>query len=236
MSTYEARKTSFLQKEAASGPSRKKGAAAISKLSWPHPFTKRSNDRSKGSSSDDGKANKVEDAYPSPRSLANLGLYYDPTTEEDDRCTVYPDGHSISGWRRGQSALERLEEEDPLISWVMIERSKRASEAMTAKDDGKLAWTRQAESMYPTGKVMNDARWRTYGGAWPLDGKKGWKPTSKKVSLIEVAYAICTHGTTYCNSLRLLGFTLRQMTTKKTVSLAYTANARLVVGKRVTTQ
>lgn len=179
MSTYEARKVSFLQKENAPGPSRKKGANATTKPSWPHPFSKRSNDGSKGSSSDEGK--KTNDAYPSPRSLANLGLYYDPTSEAIDQCSVYPDGHSVSGWRQGQSALDRLEEEDSSITWVMIEKSKRVSESMTANDEGKLVWSRQEEDKYPLGKAMSDARWRTYGGAWPLDGKKGWKPTSKKV-------------------------------------------------------
>lgn len=185
MSIYEARKASFLVKEAASGPSRKKAAAAATKQSWPHPFSARSNDRAKGSSSDESsqRANGAGDAYPSPRSLANLGLYYDPTPDATDRCSVYPDGHSIANWSQGQSALERLEEEDPLISWVMIERSKRCSEEMAANDEGKLLWSRQRQDMYPTGKAMIDARLRTYGGAWPLDGKKGWKPTSKKVSL-----------------------------------------------------
>lgn len=179
MSTYEARKASFLQKEATAGPSRKK-ASATAKPLWPHPFSTKSNDRS----SDEGSQlrNKRNDAYPSPRSLANLGLFYDPSPESIDQCCVFPDGHKVSGWRRGQSALDRLEEEDSAISWVMIEKSKRVSAEKKVNDEGKLIWKREEESMYPSGKTMTDARLRTFGGAWPLDGKKGWKPTSKKVS------------------------------------------------------
>lgn len=179
MSTYEARKATFLPKEATAGPSRKK-ASAIAKSSWPHPFSSKSNDRS----SDEGSqsSTKREDVYPSPRSLANLGLYYDPSPEFNDQCCIFPDGHKVSGWRPGQSALERLEEEDSTISWVMIEKSKRASAQKKVNEEGKLTWKREEESVYPSGKTMTDARFRTFGRAWPLDGKKGWKPTSKKVS------------------------------------------------------
>jgi hypothetical protein len=181
MSTYEARKATFLQKESVAGPSRKKAGSA-SKLSWPHPISSRGQGNSQGGGSDNGSEhnNNEDTAYPSPRSLANLGLYYNPTPTANDQCTVFPDGQSIYGWRQGQSAYDRMMEEDPTISWVMIETSKRATEEK--KGTEKYVWTQEESDITPIGKAMIDARLRTFGGAWPLDGKKGWKPTSKKVS------------------------------------------------------
>ncbi|UZJ52908.1 hypothetical protein CBS101457_002228 [Exobasidium rhododendri] len=181
MSIYESRKATFLQREATSGPSRKK-AGSGSKSGWPHPFQNKDASSSKIGSSDNGKEyyNKEESAYPSPRSMANLGLYYDPTSDVKDRCTVFPDGHTVSDWKEGDTALDRLSDLDPTISWVMIETSRKACEEREGAK--KYSWSQEDDRIMPTGKAMIDARYRTYAGAWPLDGKKGWKPTSKKLS------------------------------------------------------
>ena len=184
MSSYEARKATFYQKDAAAGPSRKKASTVSAAIVWPHPIASRNSGR-KERGSDAGSDNNNDASYPSPRSMAALGLYYDPTPEANDRCKVYPEGQEVCEWRQGQSVLDRLAEVDSTIPWVMIEQSKRAGEARSSggeTGDDKMVWKREEEALMPTGKAMTDARVRTFGGAWPLDGKKGWKPTSKKVS------------------------------------------------------
>jgi hypothetical protein len=186
LSIYEARKATFLQKEVVAGPSRKKVASG-SKVGWPHPVTCKDDNADKKRDGDNGsdRDNKDESAYPSPRSMASLGLYYDPASDINDQCTVYPDGHSISRWKAGDTAYDRLRELDSTISWVMIEKSKRACDE---REGGKkYTWTQEEDDVMPTGKQMIDARLRTFAGAWPLDGKKGWKPTSKKVRALNRA-------------------------------------------------
>ena len=153
---------------------------------WPHPIVSGQKSTGKKGNSDNGSEhnnndNLDEGAYPSPRSMANLGLYFSPESEFKDQCTVYPDGHIISAWKEGQTALDRLTEEDATISWVMIETSRRASEEK--REGENYVWNQKDDRLMPRSKAMVDARLRTFGGAWPLDGKKGWKPTSKKVSV-----------------------------------------------------
>lgn len=193
MAKYEARKATFQQIESSTaGPSRKK-ATASSKLSWPHPISKKDKASNRDNSSDDGStvsSSLGSKEYPSPRSMANLGLYFDPTPEEPDRCSLYPEGITISQWRAGQTAFDRLREENDEICWVKLEMSRRFSRTCRTNEEGKLSWAAESQHLFPTSKHLIESRHKTYGASWPLDGKKGWKPTSKKVSVFEIGYLI----------------------------------------------
>lgn len=195
MRFYESRKESFILSGtgtnadlAQAQPGRRKAsnnkasaAAAPAPLQWPHPIA---------SSATATSAKSQKALYPTPSDLARLGAFYEPLgAEEADRCTIWPEGISVSGWTAGESALDRLRRVDPSVCWVRIEDS-RAGGASTEKIDeeqGQARWYEWPASqghLLPTSNEMYQARHMTFGGLWKYDGKKGWKPTSAKVGFV----------------------------------------------------
>ena len=92
---------------------------------------------------------------------------------------MYPEDHIvISDWRGGDDAAERIRALEPTAAFLLITESKDKLEQST---EAEGTWLSSSAELLPTGKTMIDARVRTFGTSWPYDGKKGWKPTSKKV-------------------------------------------------------
>ena len=144
--------------------STKMAAASSSTLQWPHPTTGR---------------NAKASGIPSPSLLAKHGFYHSPTAETPDAVThfLYPD-LQITHWQAGDDPLERLEQVLPGNGWCRIFRSHRHS----TLDEQSGRWIWQSAELLPTSKEMVQARKETFASFWPYDGKKGWKPTSKKLA------------------------------------------------------
>ncbi|SNX86334.1 uncharacterized protein MEPE_05043 [Melanopsichium pennsylvanicum] len=141
-----------------------KMTASSSSLSWPHPTTGRSVKSS---------------GIPTPALLAKHGFYHAPTSEALDAVChfLYPDV-TITNWQSNDDPLARLEEAIPGNGWCRIFRSH--DRGIVDKESGKWIW--QDAELLPTSKEMMQARKETFGTQWPYDGKKGWKPTSKKLA------------------------------------------------------
>lgn len=176
MSSYEARKASFsaeASEPAAKSTSGRRRATSARQAGWPHPVPDAHTGTSRGKS------------FPSASELANLGLYFGAAaaastskTTAGDACLLYPEEHiEISGWHAGDDPMQRIREVESHASFLLIMESKDAVRKM----DKGTAWSISSATLLPTGKSMTDARMRTFGSSWPYDGKKGWKPTSKKV-------------------------------------------------------
>jgi hypothetical protein len=144
--------------------STKTAAASSSTLQWPHPVSGRSAKSS---------------GIPTPPLLAKNGFYYAPTQDAPDMVShfLYPDVQ-IANWQPSDNPLLRLEEALPGNGWCRIFRSEQ--QALFDEASGK--WTWQVSDLLPTSKEMVQARKETFGSLWPYDGKKGWKPTSKKLA------------------------------------------------------
>lgn len=144
--------------------STKAAAASSSSLQWPHPVTGRS-----------AKASTI----PTPEILAKYGFYHSPTPENPDAVShfLYPEVQ-IANWQSNDNPLARLEEILPGNGWCRIFRSQEAAKL----DEGDAKWTWSTPELLPTSKEMIQARKESFGSQWPYDGKKGWKPTSKKLA------------------------------------------------------
>ncbi|KAN0061870.1 hypothetical protein ACQY0O_005864 [Thecaphora frezii] len=131
--------------------------------SWPHSTAKNS-------------------SYPSPSTLAKYGFYFSPEDDAPDRTPhyLYHDA-AVTDWKAGDDPLQRLDRLLPGNSWSRLWRSKQAGKAV-AGNDGEERWIWTDPQLLPTSKRMVEARKETFASCWPYDGKKGWKPTSKKLS------------------------------------------------------
>ncbi|SPO28815.1 uncharacterized protein UTRI_05128_B [Ustilago trichophora] len=133
-------------------------------LQWPHPTTGRSAKSS---------------GIPTPSILANHGFHHTPTPDAPDAVTHYLYPHvQLSSWQPGDDPLERLEQALPGNGWCRILRSHQ--QGLLDKQKGKWIW--HSAELLPTSKQMTQARKETFDSEWPYDGKKGWKPTSKKLA------------------------------------------------------
>ena len=118
-----------------------------------------------------------------PESLASAGFYYDPTeSSATDNVTCAYCKKGLEGWEDGDDALdEHLRRIDKgtgdKCAWATVMGAKRDWDLF---GDGALAdGTAQLD---PAGEVLAQARRSTFGSWWKFDGKKGWKPTSERVS------------------------------------------------------
>ena len=146
---------------------RRQTKAEPSMPQWPHPLTTRK-DKSL--------------AIPTPDSLAKYGFYFAPSDEHSDRTVHFLHDASVTGWKAGDNPLDRLEQQMPGNAWSMIWRSQQSGQEQQ-NQDGSKQWIWSSEELIPNGKQMCQARKETFATQWPYDGKKGWKPTSKKVSI-----------------------------------------------------
>lgn len=181
MSSYESRRETFYATDGSKPPTGKRRATHIPKQPcWPHP-TSATNVKGK--------------SYPLPNEMANLGLYFDSTkaaassvSGSDDVCTLYPEGVTISQWKGGDDPRSRIRDVLPDAALLLIMESKDA--LVESRVGSEAYWTCSNEALLPNSATMSDARLRTFGSLWPCDGKKGWKPTSKKVSIFCHQYKI----------------------------------------------
>lgn len=143
---------------------RQSAKAAPSPLQWPHPVTGRS-----------AKTCNI----PTPDTLAKYGFYHTPTSDAPDTVShfLYAD-LQIAHWQPNDDPLSRLEQALPGNAWSRIFRSQQ----LACFDDDTNTWTWQTAELLPTSKDMIQARKESFGSQWPYDGKKGWKPTSKKLA------------------------------------------------------
>ena len=169
---------------------------------WPHPAGSATN-KSKSS------ASTRKATFPSIASLARAGLFFDPASNAmggrgkaatSDTCTHYICGTQISGWKSGDDAIERLRSANHKCPTVLLHDSlelqldkeawlEAATAATQSTAKGKHAKSVPAAKwkeyqLLPTGESMVQARLMTFGDAWPYDSKKGWKPTSVRVSFV----------------------------------------------------
>ncbi|GAK68338.1 uncharacterized protein PAN0_070c6583 [Moesziomyces antarcticus] len=146
--------------------STKATAASASSTStpWPHPVTARG-----------AKAAGV----PTPSVLAVHGFYHAPTPQEPDAVAhfLYPELR-IANWQANDDPLARLEDALPANGWCRIHNSL----SLASFDEAAKIWFWQSPELLPTSSEMVQARKETFGSRWPYDGKKGWKPTSKKLA------------------------------------------------------
>lgn len=158
MFAEEARLASF--SGAASSSKKKQSKADTS--AWPHPTT--------------GRGAKIS-GIPLPAALAKHGFYHTPTDDAPDSVThfMYPEA-VISNWQSGDDPLVKLDETVPGNGWCKIFWSLDQA----TQQDATWVWTRA--DLLPTSKELVEARKSTFGTLWPYDGKKGWKPTSKKLA------------------------------------------------------
>ncbi|SAM83887.1 uncharacterized protein UBRO_06190 [Ustilago bromivora] len=156
--------TSAANKRQPTKPTASSSSSSSSLLQWPHPVTGRS-----------AKASGI----PTPAILAKHGFYHAPTSAALDAVShfLYPDVQ-IDNWQTGDDPLSRLELALPNNGWCRIFRSHE--EATLHLESGK--WIFETPELLPTSKQMIQARKETFGSNWPYDGKKGWKPTSKKLA------------------------------------------------------
>jgi hypothetical protein len=166
MSSYEARRATFFQTDVAPSKSRKK----VSTNAWPHPVA--------GSASTASSSSKASTKHhPTPSELANLGLYFLPGhADAADACALFPEGTIVSDWKAGDEVAARISSSNPDAALLTIHHSKAAG----TESDGKWQW--KDEKLLPTAKSMTDVRFRTFSTCWPYDGKKGWKPNSKRLA------------------------------------------------------
>ncbi|ETS64606.1 chromosome segregation protein [Moesziomyces aphidis] len=139
-------------------------SASSTSTAWPHPVTARG-----------AKAAGV----PTPSVLAVHGFYHAPTPQDPDAVAhfLYPELR-IANWQANDDPLARLENALPNNGWCRIHNSL----SLAAFDDAAKMWFWQSPELLPTSSEMIQARKETFGSRWPYDGKKGWKPTSKKLA------------------------------------------------------
>ncbi|TKY89052.1 hypothetical protein EX895_001583 [Sporisorium graminicola] len=168
MFSEEERLATFVSSSASTSAAKKrqstKSTASSSSLQWPHPVTGRSAKTS---------------GIPTPTILAKNGFYHAPTQQAPDAVShfLYPDLH-IDKWKPSDDPLARLEHALPGNGWCRIFRSAQTA----VLDDATGTWTWQEPDLLPTSKEMLQARKETFASQWPYDGRKGWKPTSKKLA------------------------------------------------------
>ncbi|UTT90514.1 hypothetical protein NDA17_005343 [Ustilago hordei] len=163
-STSAAKKRQSTKPTASSSSSSSSSFSSSSLLQWPHPVTARS-----------AKASGI----PTPAILAKHGFYHAPTSAALDAVSHFLYPHvQIDNWQMGDDPLSRLELALPNNGWCRIFRSHE--EATLHEESGK--WIFETPELLPTSKEMIQARKETFGSNWPYDGKKGWKPTSKKLA------------------------------------------------------
>ena len=114
-----------------------------------------------------------------PSSLASAGFYYDPAanSRDSDNVTCVHCAKGLEGWEEGDDALE--------------EHLKRAIDGGSEGD--RCPWAtimneRQHDNedwQDPHSQKMLNARRGTFGAWWKYDGKKGWKPTSERVGILQ---------------------------------------------------
>ncbi|GAC98224.1 hypothetical protein PHSY_005813 [Pseudozyma hubeiensis SY62] len=148
----------------ASAAKKRQSTKATSPLQWPHPVTGRSAKTS---------------GIPTPETLAKYGFYHSPTSDTPDAVShfLYP-SVQISDWQANDDPLSRLEQALPDNGWSRIFRSQQTA----VFDEDANVWIWQTAQLLPTSKEMIQARKESFGSQWPYDGKKGWKPTSKKLA------------------------------------------------------
>ncbi|KAJ9474674.1 Protein BIR1 [Pseudozyma hubeiensis] len=147
-----------------SAAKKRQSTKATSPLQWPHPVTGRSAKTS---------------GIPTPETLAKYGFYHSPTSDTPDAVShfLYP-SIQISDWQANDDPLSRLEQALPDNGWSRIFRSQQTA----VFDEDANVWYWQTAQLLPTSKEMIQARKESFGSQWPYDGKKGWKPTSKKLA------------------------------------------------------
>lgn len=167
MSSYDARRATFYPSDE-QAKSRSKKANPV----WPHAIAQA--DGVGPPSDKDGMS------VPTPKELATFGLYFDPSAARDasDSCVLYPEASVVAHWKAGDDVRQRIRDVEPHAAILLINESKEAGQK---KGVGR-SWTWARQELLPTNKMMSEARLRTFASSWPYDGKKGWKPTSKKLS------------------------------------------------------
>ncbi|PWN54126.1 BIR-domain-containing protein [Violaceomyces palustris] len=145
-------------------------------IPWPHPSTNSRSTKSKDSGNG---------GFPTPSTLARYGFYHSPTLDSPDRTFhfLYQEV-SISGWSQGEDPLVRLESILPNNGWcrIWLSKSLGMAQGKSSREETGTSWEWSREDLLPTSKQMNQARKETFAKLWPYDSKKGWKPTSKKLS------------------------------------------------------
>lgn len=120
-----------------------------------------------------------------PATLAAAGFYHDPTESAPDNVTCVYCSKGLEGWENGDDALDehlkRIVDKDTQAKcpWATIMGVKRDFDLFGPEelDGGKHD---------PSAEYLVAARKKTFGNWWKFDGKKGWKPTSDRVSCLSL--------------------------------------------------
>lgn len=206
MAVESHRLESFQGAAVASGSTARPGRskAALSKSSssssvtvkWPHSIQSSSSSSSSSHrDSDEDDDDDEASAYPHPRHLAAFGFFFSPTAQESDRVVSYLDGTSLSNFKRGDTAEDRLTEiqpDNPLLR--IFESRAHARQQATSQNAAPAAKGKKSKAasqkhvytfpsdLLPTGTIQQEARKRTFANLWPHDKKSGWNCTSAKVA------------------------------------------------------
>jgi hypothetical protein len=172
MDTYEARLATFSAPSASgSGPSRRGKGAAAAAAAPTHA----------------GWPHASRKGGPSAAQLAQQGFRFAPSAAAPDRCEHALCAVALDTWRAADDPLARLAAVAPECPLGLVLRSARERDAAAVA----------AESLAPRHERMTQARIMTFGQAWPYDGKKGWRPTSARVSAaaVQVGMSVAMPGT-----------------------------------------
>lgn len=158
-------------------------------VKWPHPIT---DGRESDDDNDDDDASASR--FPQPIHWASLGFFFSPTAEEPDRVVSFLDGVSISGFRPGDAAEDRLTEVQPDNPFLRMTESRAHAKDQGYASPGSSDTSKGEKSkqiapiwkfppdLLPTGSTQLQARKKTFGNLWPHDKKLGSNCTSEKLA------------------------------------------------------
>lgn len=118
-----------------------------------------------------------------PKSLSNAGFYHDPTESAPDNVTCVYCNKGLEGWEDGDDALD--EHLKRVIDKATGAKCPWATVMGIKRDFDLFGPNEYEEGRHdPSAASILAARLGTFGDWWPFDNKKGWNPTSRKVSSV----------------------------------------------------
>ncbi|CAG8362488.1 unnamed protein product [Penicillium salamii] len=113
---------------------------------------------------------------PSPAELAHAGFYYKPYETNPDNTTCFECHRALDGWEEDDNPVTEHLKHAPDCGWaIMMDIQQNSSNPASIED--------------PTSDRITQARYSTFGSAWPHDGKRGWVCQSQK--MVEAGWYFC---------------------------------------------
>ncbi|KAF2757777.1 inhibitor of apoptosis repeat-containing protein [Pseudovirgaria hyperparasitica] len=107
---------------------------------------------------------------PAPEELAHAGFYWKPLPDCLDNVRCFQCDANIDGWESTDNPTDEHLALSPHCAWAIIQGIRmRIDNADRVEDD-------------PMSEAMLEARIATFGGRWPYEKKKAWKPKTKKLA------------------------------------------------------